>query len=76
MNKINSFNELKIIQNNHNKLIEIRKINEELEKSSEGSRCIRHLSVCGGTGCMSAKSDEILLNLQKEIEAAGLADEC
>ncbi|MGK0465184.1 NADH-ubiquinone oxidoreductase-F iron-sulfur binding region domain-containing protein [Clostridium sp.] len=75
MNKINSFDELRNIQNKHNDLLEIRKINEELEKSSEGTRCIRHLSVCGGTGCMSAQSDEILLNLQKEIEACGLADE-
>jgi NADH-quinone oxidoreductase subunit F len=75
LNKINSFDELKNIQNKHNKLLEIRKINEELEKSSEGTRCTRHLSVCGGTGCMSAQSDEILLNLQKEIVTAGLADE-
>ena len=75
MNKINSFDELKSIQNKYNTLLELRKINEELEKSSEGTRCSRHLSVCGGTGCLSAQSDEILANLQKEITASGLANE-
>ena len=75
MNKINSFEELKSIQNKYSKLLEMRKINKELENGSEGKRCTRHLSVCGGTGCMSAQSNEILLNLQNEIVAAGLADE-
>ncbi|MBU3113423.1 NADH-quinone oxidoreductase subunit NuoF [Clostridium lacusfryxellense] len=75
MNKINSFDELKSIQNKSNTLLELRKISEEKELASEGTRCTRYLSVCGGTGCMSAQSDEILLNLQKEIVAAGLSDE-
>lgn len=75
MNNINSFDELKNIQNRYNSLLELRKINEDLELSSEGSRCTRYLSICGGTGCKSAQGDEILANLQKEITACGLADE-
>jgi len=70
LNKINSFDELKSIQNRYNTLLELRKINEELEQASEGNRCSRYLSICGGTGCKSAKSDEILANLQSEIAAA------
>ena len=31
--------------------------------------------VCGGTGCESAKSDDIYNNLLKECEAAGIASE-
>jgi len=75
LNKINTFNEFKEIQNRYNTLLEMRKINEELEKTSEGNRCSRYLSICGGTGCKSAQSDEILENLQKEIAANGLTDE-
>lgn len=75
MNKINSFDELKNIQNRYNSLLELRKINEDLELASEGSRCTRYLSICGGTGCKSAQGDEILANLQKEITACGLTDE-
>ncbi len=75
MNKINSIDELKSIQNRYSTLLEMRKINEELEQASEGNRCLRSLSVCGGTGCMSAQSDEILSNLQKEIVVNGLSDE-
>jgi NADH:ubiquinone oxidoreductase subunit F (NADH-binding)/(2Fe-2S) ferredoxin len=75
LKKINSFDELKSIQNRYNTLLELRKINEDLELSSEGTRCSRYLSICGGTGCMSAQSEEILANLQKEIATAGLSDE-
>ncbi|WP_411955990.1 NADH-ubiquinone oxidoreductase-F iron-sulfur binding region domain-containing protein [Clostridium sp. FP1] len=75
MNKINSFDELKEIQNRYNTLLDLREMNEEKELASEGNRCTRYLSVCGGTGCKSAKSDEILANLQKEIAANGLTDE-
>lgn len=75
MNKINSFDELKSFQNKYNTLLELRKINEEKELTSEGSRCSRYFSVCGGTGCKSSQSDEILANLQKEINANGLGDE-
>ena len=46
-----------------------------MRQASEDNRCSRYLSICGGTGCKSAQSDEILANLQKEIAAAGLADE-
>ena len=34
-----------------------------------------HVLVCGGTGCTSSHSAEIIEALEKEIEAKGLQDE-
>ena len=34
-----------------------------------------HVLVCGGTGCTSSGSQQILVSLQTEIEKAGLKDE-
>ena len=34
-----------------------------------------HILVCGGTGCLSSKSDEIMDNLRKELEIAGMEKE-
>ena len=34
-----------------------------------------HILVCGGTGCISAESEGIVKNLEKNIEQAGLKDE-
>ena len=34
-----------------------------------------HVLICAGTGCKSAGSKEVELAFQKEIKAAGLADE-
>ena len=34
-----------------------------------------HVLVCGGTGCTSSGSEQIIKELKKEIEAVGLAEE-
>ena len=34
-----------------------------------------HVLVCGGTGCTSSGSEQIISELQKEINAVGLAEE-
>lgn len=34
-----------------------------------------HLLVCGGTGCVSSRSNEIVENLQKQIESVGMENE-
>ena len=34
-----------------------------------------HVLICGGTGCSSSKSEQIMASMEKEIEAKGLADE-
>ena len=33
-----------------------------------------HILVCGGTGCISAKSDEIIVSLEKELARVGMSD--
>lgn len=33
-----------------------------------------HILVCGGTGCISAKSDEIIVSLEKELAKVGMSD--
>jgi len=34
-----------------------------------------HILVCGGTGCISAKSDEIITGLEKELDKVGMTDQ-
>ena len=34
-----------------------------------------HVLVCGGTGCTSSGSEQIIKSLEKEIELAGLSEE-
>ena len=34
-----------------------------------------HVLVCGGTGCTSSGSEQIIAELEKEIKAVGLAEE-
>ena len=58
---------------------------EELEKvSCECSACLaakfsgkdskRHIVLCGGTGCLSSNSAEILAEFEKQIKERGLED--
>ena len=58
---------------------------EELEKvSGECSKCLaakfagedgkRHIVLCGGTGCLSSNSAEILAEFEKQIKERGLED--
>ena len=34
-----------------------------------------HILVCGGTGCISAKSNEIITNFEKALEKVGMTDQ-
>jgi len=34
-----------------------------------------HILVCGGTGCISARSNEIITNFEKALEKVGMADQ-
>ncbi|MCY6369595.1 NADH-quinone oxidoreductase subunit NuoF [Clostridium ganghwense] len=40
---------------------------------NENTNLKRDILICGGTGCKSSKSDEILENLKAEVEKAGLS---
>ncbi|MDR1774058.1 MAG: NAD(P)H-dependent oxidoreductase subunit E, partial [Clostridioides sp.] len=72
MNRINSFEEL-------NKLYEESKLNLDIRKAAHADEFTvrdgqykKEILICGGTGCKSARSDEILTNLTNEIKNAGL----
>src|SRR5574344_25002 len=45
-----------------------------LDKKFSGKDGKRHVVVCGGTGCLSSDSQEILEKLQEEIKEKGLSD--
>ncbi len=45
-----------------------------LEKKFNGQDCKRHIVVCGGTGCLSSESKEILEELQRMIKDHNLED--
>ena len=46
-----------------------------LDAKFTGNDGKRHLVLCGGTGCLSSRSDEITVELKKRIEEKGLSDE-
>jgi len=75
MNKIHSFDELKKLNNEYKKLLQLRKLSHEEEVKYENKFTKREVLVCGGTGCKSSKSDEIVDNLRKAIEDANLGDD-
>ncbi|MBE6133838.1 MAG: 4Fe-4S dicluster domain-containing protein [Erysipelotrichaceae bacterium] len=52
----------------------IVKYSDKLAKKFAGNDGKKHLVVCGGTGCLSSNSHEILLKLQELIKEKGLED--
>ena len=62
----------------------IKNFNELNEMSAKCSACLdakftgsdgkRHMVLCGGTGCLSSRSDEITAELKRLVEAKGLED--
>lgn len=75
MNKIHSFDQLKKLNNEYKKLLQLRKLSHEDEVKYENKFTKREVLVCGGTGCKSSRSDEIVDNLRKAIEDAGLGED-
>ncbi len=75
MNKIKSYEELLSLHKNSKELLSLREASHADEVSFENKRCKREVLVCGGTGCKSAMSDQILENLQAEVEKLGLSDD-
>jgi NADH-quinone oxidoreductase subunit F len=75
VSKINSFEELLNIHEEYENLLNLRKVSHDEEVSVENKKCKRCIMVCGGTGCKSSSSDEIIKNLNAEIEKAGLDDD-
>ncbi|MDV3427221.1 MAG: NADH-quinone oxidoreductase subunit NuoF [Bacillota bacterium] len=75
MNKIHSFDELKKLNKEYKKLLQLRKLSHEDEVKYENKFTKREVLVCGGTGCKSSRSDEIVDNLRKAVEDAGMGDD-
>ena len=47
---------------------------EALNKKFHGGDDMRHITVCGGTGCLSAESREIIEKFQKMIKEHNMED--
>lgn len=75
LKKINSLKELQNLSQEYAKKLEMRTPSHEEELEAENKRCPRYVSVCGGTGCKSADSSEIIKKLQEEVNKAGLSKE-
>ena len=65
-----SVDDLKLISEQLKSIIKIRKENMPLDDNKE----IKHVLVCGGTGCTSSNSEKILEKLNQEIQNKGLAE--
>jgi NADH-quinone oxidoreductase subunit F len=65
--KINSISDLRKLHEAKLPLLALRQAEAHVGKE-------RVLMVCGGTGCQSASSKELLTNLEKEVEKQGLSD--
>lgn len=74
MNKINSITELKTLRDKYKPLVDIRKLSEDIKVCNKNADLKRDILICGGTGCKSSRSDEILENLKAKVEKAGLSD--
>ncbi|WP_300383682.1 NADH-quinone oxidoreductase subunit NuoF [Clostridium sp.] len=72
MEKIKSYNELKLFHKECKKLLKLRYSDEYDEKENKLENKIEIL-VCGGTGCKSSRADEIVSNLKDEIIKNNLA---
>ena len=68
MNKIKSFEELNEFVNKFKSNLILR------ENFSKDNLTKRDILVCGGTGCTSSNSLEIIDNLKNEVENSGLSD--
>lgn len=60
-----------------NKAEQMTIIREAMEtcEIAAGARKMMHILVCGGTGCISSKSEEIITSLKKAIEEVGMEEQ-
>ncbi len=77
--KIKSLYDLKEAQIKYEKEVHIRVGDHEDESEklalSVNSPCKKHIMVCGGTGCIASKSNEIIDRLNDELQHVNLQDE-
>ena len=53
---------------------EIKSCTENLDKKFAGKNGKRSITICGGTGCLSSNSGEILKKFEELIKEKGLSD--
>ena len=68
MSRIKSFDELKKVVNEFKPSLQLR------ENFTKDNLAKRDILVCGGTGCSSSDSMQIISNLKSEIDKVGLSD--
>ena len=66
--RMKTLEELNAVREQYRDVISVRK------QHKPDSVTRRHVLVCGGTGCTSSHSEEIIQTLHTEIEAQGLSD--
>ncbi len=67
--------ELDAIRQKKKDLIEVRRaVREQGEKLAEKTGYRKQVLVCGGTGCTSSKSMQVIAQLEKSLEELGLKD--
>ncbi|MBL4932396.1 NADH-quinone oxidoreductase subunit NuoF [Clostridium paridis] len=73
MDKIKSYTELKLFHEECKKLLSLRTSDENNIEKHKSEHEIDIL-VCGGTGCKSARADEIIKNIKEEVEKNNLSN--
>ena len=71
MNRISSYEELKNLAKEYAACFKVR-MGETVETKDSCQK--KMISVCGGTGCKSSDSMQIIEKLREEVQKAGLAD--
>ena len=71
MNRISSYEELKNLAKEYAACFKVR-MGETVETKDSCQKKV--ISVCGGTGCKSSDSMQIIEKLREEVQKAGLAD--
>jgi NADH-quinone oxidoreductase subunit F len=74
LNKISSLEELQRLNQEYKPLLQLRQLDHDHVPSEEKLIEKRDILVCGGTGCKASRSDQIVRNLNRYIDLAGLTD--
>jgi NADH:ubiquinone oxidoreductase subunit F (NADH-binding)/(2Fe-2S) ferredoxin/NAD-dependent dihydropyrimidine dehydrogenase PreA subunit len=74
LNRISSLEELQNLNQECKPLLKLRHLEHDHMSSEAKSIEKRDILVCGGTGCKASRSDQIVRNLNRYIDLAGLTN--
>jgi NADH-quinone oxidoreductase subunit F len=74
LNRISSLEELQKLNKEYKPLLKLRQLDHSHVPSEEKLIEKRDILVCGGTGCKASRSDQIVRNLNRYIDLAGLTN--